>query len=69
VILDIEMPQMDGINAAIRIRSALGSGVPLLIALTGHTGMTKLAASSTAFDHVLLKPVDVDALHRLLRRL
>lgn len=70
VIMDIEMPRMDGINAAIGIRSAhasrVGSRAPTLIAVSGHAGLTKLAESSGAFDHVLLKPVDVDELLRLL---
>ena len=66
VIMDIEMPRMDGVNAAIGIRSALGSGTPILIAVTGYAGITKLAGVSSAFDHVLTKPVKVGELLRLL---
>jgi CheY-like chemotaxis protein len=66
VIMDIEMPRMNGVNAAIGIRSALGSGAPTLIAVTGYVGIAKLAGASTAFDHVLTKPVRVDELLRLL---
>lgn len=47
------MPRMDGVNAAIGIRSALGSRAPTLIAVTGHVGMTRLARGSSAFDHAL----------------
>jgi CheY-like chemotaxis protein len=66
VIMDVEMPRMDGINAALGIRRALGSKVPKLIAVTGHAGLTKLAAATSAFDHVMLKPVEIDELLRLL---
>jgi len=67
VIMDIEMPRMNGVNAAIGIRSALGSGAPTLIAVTGCVGIAMLAGASSAFDHVLTKPVEVDELLRLLR--
>ncbi|HTH85929.1 response regulator, partial [Mycobacterium sp.] len=33
VIMDIQMPRMNGLNAAIEIRSALGGGAPTLIAI------------------------------------
>ena len=66
VIMDIQMPRMDGVNAAIGIRSALGSGAPTLIAVTGYVGITKLAGVSRVFDHVLTKPVSVDELLPLL---
>jgi CheY-like chemotaxis protein len=67
VIMGLEMPRMDGLNAAIGIRRALGSKAPRLIAVTGHVAMTRLAPGSTAFDHALLKPVKVDKLINLLR--
>jgi CheY-like chemotaxis protein len=70
LITDIEMPRMNGINAAIAIRSALGGRAPkLIIAMTGHGDKGEVAAASGAFDHVLLKPVDMDELLRLLRPL
>ena len=67
VIMDVEMPRMDGLTAAIGIRRALGTMAPMLIAVTGHAGMTKLPGGSTAFDHALLKPVKVSELLTLLR--
>ena len=66
VIMDLEMPRMDGLNAAIGIRRALGTRAPMLIAVTGRVDMTRLARRSTAFDHALLKPVKVDELLGLL---
>jgi two-component system response regulator MprA len=67
VIMDLEMPRMDGLSAAIGIRRALGAGAPMLIAVTGHKGMTELARGSTPFDHTLLKPLKIDELVGLLR--
>jgi two-component system response regulator MprA len=62
VIMDIEMPRMDGINAALGIRASLGSAAPNLVAVTGHVELSKLAQMNNAFDHVLVKPVNVDDL-------
>ncbi|MDY0746904.1 response regulator [Paucibacter sp. R3-3] len=69
ILTDIEMPRMDGINAALRIKSSLGRATPVLIALTGHVGISKLGAITDAFDHVLVKPVKIDELVHLLRAL
>ena len=67
VILDIEMPRLDGVGAATRIRTALGSHTPLLIAVSGYTSVAKVAGVHRAFDHTLLKPVKVAEIIRLLR--
>jgi CheY-like chemotaxis protein len=40
VIMDIQMPQMNGVNAAIAIRRALGSRAPALIAFSGTWAST-----------------------------
>jgi CheY-like chemotaxis protein len=67
VIMDIEMPRMGGVTAAIGIRRALGRGKPALIAVTGYAGAARSSEFGSAFDHVLAKPVNVDELIRLLR--
>jgi CheY-like chemotaxis protein len=66
VIMDIEMPRMNGIDAAVAIRRSLPKASTALIAITGHSGRTLLASASNAFDHVLLKPLDVQELLPLL---
>lgn len=66
VLLDIGLPKLNGYDAAIRIRERLGGKV-LLIALTGWGQESDRKRSRDAgFDHHLTKPVDVDALKRLL---
>ena len=63
-ILDLDMPEMNGTEAAIAIRAALPHAVPLMIAITGDP--TRLADAGEAFDHVLLKPVDIERLAALV---
>ena len=65
VILDIDMPRMNGIEAACAIRQALGELTPALIAVSGNVDRIDLA--STVFGHVLHKPVDADRLLTILR--
>ena len=67
VIMDVEMPVMDGINAAIQIRRELGGRTPTLIAATGRADMLERATVNTAYDHALLKPLNVDELLGLLQ--
>jgi signal transduction histidine kinase/ActR/RegA family two-component response regulator len=67
VLLDIGMPDMNGYEAARRIRSTAGYGDVLLVALTGwgqeHDQRRTLAAG---FDHHVVKPPDIDKLRDLL---
>jgi len=68
VLLDISMPEMDGYEVAKRIRSDLGLGDAVLIALTGygedqHCRLTREAG----FDQHVTKPVDASRLEELLR--
>jgi PAS domain S-box-containing protein len=66
VLLDIGLPRMNGYDAAIRIRQALGSGVQL-VALTGWGQEGDRRRSREAgFDHHFTKPVDIDALKQLI---
>ncbi|HET9482880.1 MAG TPA: ATP-binding protein [Xanthomonadales bacterium] len=63
VLLDIGMPQLDGYQAAARIRARDGGLRPTLIALTGWgQEQDKQRARQAGFDHHLTKPVDLDAL-------
>jgi len=67
IVTDIEMPGMDGATAANKIRRVLGAATPLIIAMTGHWGLTERTEIKRAFDHMLLKPVVIDVLAALLR--
>lgn len=67
VLLDIGLPRLDGYEVARRLRAAPGGGAVLLAAMTGYgTDDDKHRARQAGFDRHMTKPVDPDALHRLL---
>jgi two-component system CheB/CheR fusion protein len=69
VLLDIDMPGMDGYETCRRIRAAVGSTVHV-IALTGWgQEQDKREAERAGFDAHLTKPADPAALDRLLAEL
>lgn len=70
VIMDLAMPQMDGLSAARAIRELPSSARLLqLIALTGHSSIPdQLACREAGFNDFLCKPLDKGALERCLER-
>jgi CheY-like chemotaxis protein len=67
ILLDLGMPKLNGYDAARRIREQpWGEGV-LLLALTGWGQEDdKRRSKEAGFDHHVTKPVDVDAMMRLI---
>jgi DNA-binding response OmpR family regulator len=58
VILDIEMPRLDGRAVAREIRYVRAIPAPLLVAVTGLGGPSERAESTrSGFDHHFVKPV------------
>jgi CheY-like chemotaxis protein len=67
VLLDIGMPEMDGYEVAARMRSELGLGDTLLVALSGYgEDRHRRLAREAGFDRHITKPVDVSKLEELL---
>lgn len=67
VLTEIMLPKMDGFQLAGHLRQQPDSRGVLLIALTGVGGEThRRRAQETGFDQFLLKPVDPQALEKLL---
>ena len=67
VLMDIGLPQLNGYEAARRIRGQLGGARMTLIALTGWGQEADRRHSKEAgFDYHLTKPVEFDVLQRLL---
>ena len=67
ILLDIGMPEMDGLEVARRIRAAESDRKSLLIALTGWGQTHDVEQSRVAgFDHHFVKPLNVEALRDLL---
>ncbi len=66
-LLDIGMPRLDGYGAARELRRRDWARESLLVALTGWGQQEdKRLAREAGFDHHMVKPVDPDALRRLL---
>lgn len=64
--VDIAMPGMDGYEVARRVRDLSGP-TPMLVALTGFgQDEDRRRALDAGFDHHLVKPTTIDALHDLL---
>src|SRR5690606_1604187 len=68
LLLDISMPIRDGYSVAQEIRSRPWGRTPKLIAMSGWLSPEQQQrATQAGFDAYLTKPVDLDALDRLLR--
>ena len=69
VLLDLGMPGMDGYEVARRLRRQQGGERMTIIAVTGYgQDEDRERTRAAGFDHHLVKPVDMDALRRLLQQ-
>ena len=67
--VDIAMPGMDGYEVARRVRARPGVK-PVLVALTGYgQDEDRRRALDAGFDHHLVKPTSIEALHGVLSAL
>jgi CheY-like chemotaxis protein len=70
VLLDIQMPEMDGVEAAQAMRKKLGDKCPLLAAVTANAFPgAREEYLSKGFNDYLSKPLLPDALRQLITRL
>lgn len=71
VLLDLQMPELDGLEAAREIRARDTSGArPRLVAVTGSTEVADIkTCSSAGIDAHLAKPLRLDRLARVLTQL
>jgi CheY-like chemotaxis protein len=65
-VLDVNMPEVDGIEVARGMRARAGTGRLVLVAVTGHPESLVRAEQSGLFDHVVVKPVSIGRLVPLL---
>ncbi len=69
MLIDIEMPKMDGYQLARAVRQDPHLKEALLIAVTGYGGDHHRSESFAAgFDHHLLKPIDTDEMVTLIEK-
>lgn len=70
ILMDIAMPQQDGLAATRRIREEVGLEDTPVIALTAFdTDGFRQAAADAGFNGYLTKPIDFDRLHKLMEML
>jgi PAS domain S-box-containing protein len=70
MLLDLEMPDMSGFEVARRIRAQPTTKDLLLVAMTGYASdADRQRCQEAGFDHHLVKPVDLEALQRLMTSL
>jgi CheY-like chemotaxis protein len=67
ILLDLGMPQVDGYEAARRIRAEPWGGEPWIVALTGWgADDDRRRTRDAGFDRHLVKPIDLDVLTELI---
>ena len=70
VVLDIDMPILDGYGTARALRLAPSPRLPVLVALTALSGHeTRRQAFDAGFDAHMTKPARIDALLELMDKL
>jgi PAS domain S-box-containing protein len=70
MLLDIEMPDMSGYEVARHIREQPSTKNVMLVAMTGYASdADRRRCREAGFDHHLVKPIDLEALQRLLASL
>jgi CheY-like chemotaxis protein len=70
VLMDCEMPVMDGLSAAVALREREGSGprTPIVALTADATGTGRAACLAAGMDDYLTKPFSRDALHTTLAK-
>lgn len=59
VLMDISMPRMNGVDAALRIRDLANGSAPAIVAVTANaTDRQREACAAAGFDGFIAKPVD-----------
>ncbi len=68
ILMDISMPRMNGIDAAIAIRKQSAARYPKIVAVTANvTDRQREACRTAGFDGFLAKPVDMKELLSTIR--
>jgi CheY-like chemotaxis protein len=69
ILMDCQMPEMDGFEAARRIRLKLGDLTPPIIAVTARAmEQDRLECLDAGMDEVVTKPISLSVLDAMLRR-
>lgn len=69
VLMDVQMPELDGLNAAVRIReieAATGKHVPIIALTAGALKEEQDKCSAAGMDDFVTKPLDFDVVENVL---
>lgn len=70
VLMDVQMPVMDGLEATTRIKGEMGEKAPMIVALTANAMPgDEERFIEAGMDHYMSKPIDFTKLKELLLRL
>ncbi len=70
ILMDLTLPLMDGLHATAKIRSSAAMREVPIIAVTAHQETDfRAGAKASGFDAYVTKPIDIDWLSELIRRL
>jgi len=67
VLLDINLPGMTGVDVAIRLRSILPAGTPIVAVTADITDATRSRALAAGFTGFMNKPIDIDTFEEQVR--
>jgi two-component system, sensor histidine kinase and response regulator len=69
ILMDMQMPVMDGREASVRIRNSLGNRCPPIVALTADVSAAQIdAARAAGMDDYLTKPIEPERMQEILER-
>ncbi|WP_229488003.1 response regulator [Pseudoduganella lutea] len=68
VLMDVQMPVMDGLAATREIRHALALALPVIAMTAGVTQDERDACTAAGMDDFIAKPIDEDELIDVLRK-
>lgn len=69
ILMDISMPKMDGIEAALKIRSDMPSKrVPIVAVTANATDRQRRECEAAGFDGFVTKPIDISVLGAVLQK-
>jgi DNA-binding response OmpR family regulator len=65
-LIDLTLPDFPGTEVARRLRAHAGDHPPVMVAVSGFSAHEAGDGAAGLFDHHLQKPIDFDALDRIL---
>lgn len=68
ILLDVNMPGIDGLELTCRLRIAYGDDIVLVAVTGGAADQARVAGTFELVDHYLAKPIDMAELEKILPR-